>query len=322
MEIEMSFDYKKARVDCHNDFPTRVLFRTEEKFKALIDKNHGAAPFTPIRMAYNDDVTFQTCIGHLGDGLEFLPFRPDYMFDHCFKVIDEAGKRQFSTQGGLKGIVQGVGNKLLSLPNNRWGDIIELLACNTPVLTSYYITKRIFESEAQRIVNDKDNKSRLAKRARACFHAGQYEEFIKKFACDSNGVFSISVALDRDNLQRAAKFLIMILKGQKGTKTKNPDFPLLDLSNDGNHFPPNKKCEFITSVILYNARNERAHGSTLSPFRTSKSEISRYEGYYFSMLCAYIISLGIFELNGYGGYTSNEVYSCCEINIKAMNNFF
>ncbi|HDG1688465.1 TPA: hypothetical protein PFE28_004465, partial [Kluyvera cryocrescens] len=235
----MSFDYKKARVDCHNDFPNRVLFRTEEKFKVLIDKNQGAAPFTPIRMDYNDDVTFQTCIGHLGDGLEFLPFRPDYMFDHCFKVIDEAGKKQFSTQNGLKGIVQGVGNKLLNLPNSRWGDIIELLACNIPVLTSRYITKRIFESEAHRIVNDKDNKSRLAKRARDCFHSDQYEEFIKKFAYDSNGMFSSSVALNSDNLLRAAKFLMMILKVQKGTKTKNPAFPLLDLSNDSNHFPLN-----------------------------------------------------------------------------------
>lgn len=318
----MSFDYKKARVDCHNNFPNRVLFRTEEKFKALIDKNHGAAPFTPIIMAYDDDVTFQTCIGHLGDGLEFLPFRPDYMFDHCFKVIDEAGKRQFPTQGGLKGIVQGVGNKLLSLPNNHWGAIIDLLASNIPVLTSRYITKRIFESEAQRIVNNRDNKSRLAKRARNCFQPGQYEEFIKKFAYDSNGVFSISVALDSDNSLRAAKFLMMILKGQKGTKAKNPVFPLLDLSNESNHFSLNKKCEFITSVLLYNVRNERTHGSTLSPFRTSKSDISRYEGYYFSMLCAYIISLGIFELNGFGGYTSNEVHSCCEINIKAMKDFF
>ncbi|WP_155402990.1 hypothetical protein [Morganella morganii] len=167
----------------------------------------------------------------------------------------------------------------------------------------------------------RDNKSKLANRARSCFQSSQYEEFIKKFACDSNGVFSTSVALDSDNLLRAAKFLMMILKGQKGSKTKNPVFPLLDLSNESNHFSLNKKCEFITSVLLYNVRNERAYGSTLSQFRTSKSDISRYEGYYFSMLCAYIISLGIFELNGFSGYTSNAVHSFCKINIKAMKNF-
>ncbi|MBT0511493.1 hypothetical protein ISO42_05365 [Morganella morganii subsp. morganii] len=135
-------------------------------------------------------------------------------------------------------------------------------------------------------------------------------------------MFSTSVALDSDNLLRAVKILMMILKGQKGSKTKNPVFPLLDLSNESNHFSLNKKYEFITSVLLYNVRNERAHGSTLSQFRTSKSDISRYEGYYFSMLYVYIISLGIFELNGFSGYTSNEVQSCCEINIKAMKKIF
>ena len=322
MEIQMNFDFKKARVDCHNNFPARVLFKTEEEFQKLVNKNNGKVPFIPISIDYNDDITFQTCIGHLGDGLEFLPFRPDYMFDHCFKVIDEAGKKPFPPHYKITTIVKEVGDKLLGLPNNNWGDIIELLLSNIPALTSYYIIKRIFESENLRLINPQDLKGSLAKRARNCFASDQYDELLKKFACDSNGVFSISIALDRKNLSRASGFLRMILKGHRGSKSKDPAFPLLDLSIDSNHLSPSKKCEFLTSVLLYNVRNERAHGSTLSPFRTSKSNISRYEGYYYSMLCAYIISLGIFELNGFGGFGSKEIYDCCKDNVTEMNYFF
>ncbi|WP_341269890.1 hypothetical protein [Morganella morganii] len=315
----MGFDYKKERVNCHNDFPKRILFETETKFEELIDRNHGLIPFTPIKIDYNDNVIFQTCIGHLIDGLDFLPFRPDHMFDNCFKVIDKAGRAQSSSSTGIKGVVQGIGNKLLNLPNNCWGDIIDLLSSNIPISIIHYIVKRIFESESFRLKGGKrSHGSWLANRTECCFHPDQYNEFIKKFAFDSNG----TISLDKNNLLRATGFLTMILKGHTGSKVKDPAFPLLDLSVASNHFPQNKKCEFISSILLYNMRNERAHGSTLSPFRSSKSTISRYEGYYYSMLCAYIISLGTFELNKFGGFSSKEVYDCCRKNINMIRDFF
>lgn len=318
----MSFDYKKERVNCHNNFPNQFLFETERKFKELIDKNCGVTPFTPIKINYNDDFIFQTCIGHFIDGLELLPFRPDYMFDQCFKVIDLAGKSQFPSSKGIKGIVQGLGNKLLKLPNNKWVDIINLLSLNIPISTASYIVRRIFESESIRLKNNDDHKSRLAKRAKDCFISGQYDEFIRKFTFDSNGMFSSKIALEPTNLSNATKFLLMMLRCQKGHKPKDPTYPLLDLSNVNNHFLPNKKCEFITSILLYNIRNDRAHGSTLSPFRSSRSNIDRYEGYYYIMLCAYIISLGIFELNKFGGFTSSEIYNCCHDNINKIKKLF
>ncbi|WP_067707683.1 hypothetical protein [Erwinia sp. ErVv1] len=320
----MIFDFKKQRVDCHNNFPNRVLFKTEEKFHKLIEKNNGSTPFKPIKLNYDTDKTFQTCVGHLGDGLEFLPYRPDYMFDHCFKVVDEAGKSHFNSSSGVKGIVQGIGEKLLAAEKKDWSDIISSLCSVLPVITARFIVKRIFESEEIRIASPRDKKASLAKRAKACFNSQQYEKFIDKYIFkekEGKRVYCKELAENPKVQLNAAKFIIMLLNDMEGKKIKS-NYKELDLTIASNHIPINKKSEFITSVILYNIRNERAHGSTLSPFRTSKSDISRYQGYYFSMLCTYIFSLGLFQLRNYGGISASEIKSCCIKNVSLQKDFF
>ncbi|HDC4563529.1 TPA: hypothetical protein O8T86_002372 [Enterobacter asburiae] len=318
----MAFDFKKARVDCHNNFPSRVLFTAEQQFETIFQNNNKEIPFIPIKLGYNNDKTFQTCIGHLGDGLEFLPYRPDYMFDHCFKVIDEAGKSIFPSAKGIKPIVQGLGGKLLSASSNDWTAIIESLSSHMPVLTAKFIVKRIFESQRERNTDPNGMGAKLATRAEKCFKPNQYNQIIKKFLFDDKGNFSDALVSDSKTHLRAAKLLIMFLKNHKGKKTKDTKYPLLNLSQDSNHLTTEKKCEFIASVLLFNIRNDRSHGSTLSPFRTSKTNISRYEGYYYSMLCAYILSLGIFQLRNMGGVNANDIKECTHVNICAQKKFF
>ncbi|HFS7472822.1 hypothetical protein L8P25_02845 [Enterobacter cloacae] len=318
----MAFDFKKARVDCHNNFPSRVLFTAEQQFETILLNNNNEIPFIPIKIGYNNDKTFQTCMGHLGDGLEFLPYRPDYMFDHCFKVIDEAGKGIFPSANGIKTIVQGLGGKLLAASSNDWIVIIESLSSNMPVLTAKFIVKRIFESQQERNANPKAMAAKLAERAENCFKPDQYNQLIKKFLFDDEGNFSTALVSDSETHLRAAKLLTMFLKNHKGKKPKDTTYPLLDLSQDSNHLTTEKKCEFIASVLLFSIRNNRSHGSTLSPFRTSKTNISRYEGYYYSMLCAYVLSLGIFQLSDMGGVNANDIKECTQANICAQKKFF
>ncbi len=106
-------DFKKERVNCHNKYPELVQFKAERKFKGKLDQANGVTPFEPTQIGYGDDAVYQTCIGHLIDGLEFLPYRPDYMFDHSFKVIAETAGHFFPGKG-IKGIVQGLPTKLLN----------------------------------------------------------------------------------------------------------------------------------------------------------------------------------------------------------------
>lgn len=309
-------DFKKERIDCHNKFPEVVQFKAELKFKEKLEKASFLTPFIPVELGYGDDAVYQKCIGHLIDGLESLPYRPDQMFDHCFRVIDEAGA-QFFPKKGIKGIVQGVGNKLLNQSRAEWEEIILILGSNIPLMTCRFITKRICESHFR----SDDSSKQLSDRAVNCFGSKFYNEFIDRFALDENGVKSEKISTDKIN--KGASFLKLYLSGNKGTnKSANKSYESIDLTKENNLPSSNKRIEFILSLLLFNMRNERAHGSVLSPFRTSKSSIDRYRSYYYAMLCSYIFCLGVLQLRNFGNLDGTKIKICAERNVDIQKIFF
>lgn len=309
-------DFKKERVNCHNKYPELVQFKAERKFKGKLDQANGVTPFEPTQIGYGDDAVYQTCIGHLIDGLEFLPYRPDYMFDHSFKVIDETAGHFFPGKG-IKGIVQGLPTKLLNHSRGEWESIIDFLGKNIPLMTCRFLVKRICEAH---FLPD-GNSKQLKDRASNCFGAQFYDEFINRFALDDSGQATGSISTERIN--KGASFLKLYLSGKKGTKiASDSSYKCLDLTNEKNVPSHNKRMEFILSLLLFNMRNERSHGAVLSPFRTSKSSIERYKSYYFAMLCSYIFCLGALDLRGFGDIPVGNMILCAEKNIQLQADFF
>lgn len=308
-------DFKKERVNCHNKYPELVQFKAERKFKEKLDKAHGVIPFQPIQIGYGDDPVYQTCIGHLIDGLEFLPYRPDYMFDHSFKVIDEAAGYYFSGKG-IKGIVQGLPAKLLNHSRADWEAIVDLLGKNIPLMTCRFLVKRICEAH---FLTDR-NSEQFKDRTGSCLGAQFYDEFINRFALDNDGQLTGNISSEQIN--KGASFIKLYLSGKKGTKKIKSSYKCLDLTKEINVPSHNKRMEFLLSLLLFNMRNERAHGAVLSPFRTSKSSIERYQSYYFAMLCSYIFCLGALDLRGFGNVPASSILICAESNLKLQTRFF
>lgn len=311
-------DFKKERVNIHNQFPEVILFKAEKKFREKLEKANKASPFIPIRFGYDGDTTFQTCVGHLVDGLEFLPFRPDYMFDHCFKVIDEAGGPLFFEKG-ITGVVQRLGNELLKHSRKDWEDIITLLGTCIPLMTCRFLAKRLCEAH---FLSDTNSKS-LSKRAISCFGKQFYTEFIEKFALDENDKKTGKIS--PVSIEKGASFIKLYLSGTVAGKRKKKakeSHTWLDLSKQNNIPTPNQRIEFLLSLLLFNMRNERAHGAVLSPFRTSKSSIERYQSYYFAMLCSYTFCLGVLDLKGYASLNSDKIKNCVLENVELQSTFF
>lgn len=308
-------DFKKERVNCHNKYPELIQFKAERKFKEKLDRANGIIPFEPIQIGYGDDSVYQTCVGHLIDGLEFLPYRPDYMFDHSFKVIDEAAGYYFSGKG-IKGIVQGLPAKLLNHSRADWEAIVDLLGKNIPLMTCRFLVKRICEAHFLADGNSKQ----LKDRAISCLGAQFYDEFIKRFALDDSG--QATGIISSEQINKAASFVKLYLSGGKGTKKSKPSYKCLDITKEVNVPTHNKRMEFLLSLLLFNMRNERAHGAVLSPFRTSKSSIERYQSYYFAMLCSYIFCLGALDLRGFGNVLASSILICAENNIELQASFF
>lgn len=314
-------NFKEERILIHNNFPMKKEFKAEILFRERLEFFENKAPFKTIELIHNNhdlnNKDFQISIGHLIDGLEALPYRPDYMFDHCFRILDESGG-MFYNEKGIKGVVQNLGAKLLTQSNNYWREIIDLLTKNVPLMTCRYLALKIISSKECVSKEDKE----INKRVIDCIGEDLYNDFCENFKeCNRNNIKSDESEKNAEKINNAASFLRQLLRGTKASK-KSSHNNKLDLTKENNLLSYQKRAEIILSLLLFTMRNERTHGSKLTPFKTSNSSLERYESYYYAMLSSYIFSLGVFELHSYGGVNSKKIMELTNLCINAQYKFF
>lgn len=308
-------DFNKARLNSYHQWPQSTKFKAEQKFDLSLEKNNNKVPFEIAKLGKPSDNNQSIYIGHYLDGLEALPRRPDYMFDHCFRVIDSSSQVRYRKKG-LKGVVQNLGKELIKSSPAQWKGITDKLCKNLPAPTLMYIVKRMCES----YVPQNDASKQFYGRVVDCIGKEFYDEFIKKFSIDESK--KIIPIPSGKALQSASSFMRLYLSGTTGTKKRQNIAPELDLTNPTNVPSDPSRIEFLLSIWLFTMRNERAHGSALSPFKTSKASLERYESYYFAMLACYIFSLGAMSLSAPHMIKAQEIESCCLTNIEMQNFFF
>ena len=307
-------NFARARIEAHNQWPKITQFQGEEKFARQLSLNGGVAPFQPIPISTNDDHEYQRCVGHFLDALDQIPNRPDYAFDHFYRVIDKGGSALFPDQGN-KGIAQGLGKKFLAHNRLLWESVIDSLCISMPLRTLEFLAKRVLAAEP---LAPEPNKA-LHNRAQNAFGQRFHSAFIRKYTCNELG-FPIADAANASRTD-AAKLLKLYMSGKAGTRTKTGVDPALDLTAPTNVPDHARRFEVMLSLLLFTIRNERAHGITISPFRTSKSSIDRYESYYYTMLLAYVVSLGVLEFR-FSCVTPSDLLDGCITNIQIQKSFF
>ncbi|MCM2564911.1 MULTISPECIES: hypothetical protein [Janthinobacterium] len=323
-------NFQKARVDKHNCWPTAMLFKAEQEFADLLVMKHHPQVFEPVHLQFSSDANFQVLVGHLIDGIECLPTRPDYLFDHCFRVIDKGATPLFSKGG--KAIVQGLGGKLTLANQKGWNDILKLLADAMPFGSYKYVAKRICYAHVQPGIQNEF----IRGRAKDFFGEVRYDEFMDKFAVPppvapqtvgaklkGKPKLSNPPPVDAKKIDLCASFLKLYISGSFGGKPKNPaTHTALDMTRVQNQPKDKKRIEFFLSLLLFTSRNERAHGSMLSPFRTSKADVERYERFYFSALVAYIFALGVIDLQGAIAIPVADIKAICARNLQLQKYLF
>jgi hypothetical protein len=275
-------DFKGRRVEAHNTWPAAIEFRAEADFNKLVHANAGRAPFEPIQLQPNGDPEYQTCVGHLIDGLDALPLRPDYFFDHCFRVLDHA-TATIAPNKGIEGVMEKLPARLLAIDSALWTDIVDLLGQSMPRVTLDLLARRLLQAETA----GRPKLEGLKKRAPKILGTGFYNDFCQKYLHDEHGNPLPTLG---ESISLAGRFFRLFLSGKAGTRTKAASHSELDLR--GKIVGAEKRMQVVLSLLLFNARNERAHGAVISPFRTSKATADRYESYYFMALTTYIFALG------------------------------
>lgn len=307
-------DFQKTRVDIHNNYPEKILLKAELSFLNRLKQKDIEVIFSPIRLQYDENPNFQIYLSHYIDGLNTLPFRPDQTFDNNFKIIDDAGRQLFPS-GGTKKVLQGLSKRLLSNGRKDWEEIIDILTYNIPLMTCRYITKNILEAPNDNSFEGKKFQERIT----TCLGEIEYKQFALQFS--STGAPNSNPG-SLEHIEKASSFMKLYLKGIQTNKRRKTYPSKLDLSNSSNVLSYDKRFDILISLLLYTMRNKRAHGTSISPFLTSKSTFERYESYYFTMLCSYIFSLGVLSLCGYAGLNSSAILECCKKNMNIQKDFF
>lgn len=306
-------DVKAQRINAHNNWPASIEFRAEAEFRDRLAARGESIPFRPIVIGPNKDAEYHRCVGHLIDGLDALPYRPDYFFDHCFKILDLA-KTTVAPGAGNRGVMERLPAELLRLHTKSWEGIADELGRAIPRTTIDFLAKRLLEAYLGKGKYAKE----LKERAEGVMGQAFFSTFCKKFLTDENGQPMTDY---EGNLQNAGSLLRLYLSGKRATRKKKATHPDLDFRNKT--ISAATRMQVLLSLLLFTVRNERAHGAVISPFRTSKATLMRYESYYYLMLVAYVFALGTLALRFQNNSVSSAaILSGCKANLTEQAGFF
>lgn len=304
----------EQRIELHNGWPKKVEFASELEFQKLLSKNGGLAPFKTAKLAEVATPTsaeYHRFVGSIIDGLDALPQRPDYLFDHCFRVID-AGAKLLTAKSKTTQAIQEAYLPIFSTNPATWTDIVRQLCDAMPKSSSDYIAKRLLDASVLRGTDP----HAISTRAKKCLPV-QFAEMTQRYAYTgtTNG----------KSVNDCGAYLRRLLKTNAPATSKSASassYPNLDLTVQGNLLSDGFKLRLLMSLFLFTMRNERQHGSSVSPFRTSMSSLARYASYYYAMICAYTVCLGVISAREPTAISAQDILINVNNNLNMFRSFF
>jgi len=281
-----STDAREARIASHNGWPVITKTKAETDFSDLLDANPGLQVLIPYPFDGIDDNDFHRHLGMLIDGLEMLPKRPDHAFDFFFRAVDELSQ-MMTGKTKITDAVESLGPRVCGslATHDAWKSFINLFSGKLPTPTARFMAQRVLDAYGVK-------KDPIRPRAERLFGEQRYKDFHQRF----RGRFAVE---DSKGLAGGANNAGVFLKHLVSQRAARPvgsgdqSYPTLDLADPSNIFDEPKALSAMMSLAAFTSRNERFHGSSLSPFRSSKASLSTYAGYYFEMLFVYTLAVGL-----------------------------
>lgn len=273
---------KALRIRYNNEWPSKLLFPAEQNLKKRLDLNNLQHAFYPAKIKNSADQDFHGLLSHLLEALDNLPFRPDSAFDAIWKALDAEFFR-VKEEGPLSSNMSRFDAFQIKLTTDpKVSQAFMIFAPIIPMQTCEFVAKRIFNGRS----SPDEHSEAFTKRARACLGEPLFTQFIGKYESEW--------AKEPQIVQRkAGSFLYQLMRGREleittaGTTTKHS-------------LTENKRISFLLSVVMPQYRNERFHGNTLPPFRSSAAKIKTYAHAYFVFMLAYVFLLETFLYRDFG----------------------
>ncbi len=269
-------DYKELRINHNNSWPNvTVNYPCETELEMLI-KDKGF-PFTSFKFLKIEEKFFQKNLSYLLDALDNLPLRPDLAFDNIWKVIDNylqtishSKHWNITKANALIGrTVEEVWMPLLN-KNEDLRNSFKFFINLIPVQTCEYLAKRAIADKNPGI--SKNQQTKVSERVEQAIGNELYRRIKIKYK-DFDGEQQRNCARLFRKLILEEKINIKMGEEEKGKEFKLDEKDIVLL---------------LVKGITYTYRNERFHGETFSPFRSSVSSLKTYaHAYFFISLCLF-----------------------------------
>lgn len=293
-------DTKLLRIKYNNEWPSKFLFPAEQQFKKVLDNNNVQQAFFPAKLEPSADQEFHSLLGHFLEGLDQLPYRPDVAFDaiwktldaEFFRVKDEVSAPQHESR------FESFLNKVTADQNTCKAFLP--LANVIPMQTCEFAAKRILKSKAK---PDQHSEAFL-KRVKGCFGDALYSSFLSKYE-------PIWVASPDNAQRRSGAFLRKLVLGNE-----------MDIDGVRHTLSEEKRSSFLVSIVMPQFRNERFHGTTFPPFRSSVAKLKTYAHGYFILQVAYALLLEVFLYRNFNVISQAEASAAIQRNKEIFVSLF
>lgn len=277
--MSKTLDYKELRINHNNSWPNvTVNYPCEAELETLI-KDKGF-PFTSFKFLKIEEKFFQKNLSYLLDALDNLPLRPDLAFDNIWKVIDNylqtiSHSKHWNIRKAnalMDRTVEEVWMPLLN-KNEDLKNSFKFFINMIPVQTCEYLAKRAIADRNPGI--SKNQQDKVSERVEQAIDKELYRRIKIKYK-----------DFDGEQQRNCARLFRKLILGEKieikmGEEKKGKEFKLDEKDI----------VLLLVKGITYTYRNERFHGETFSPFRSSVSSLKTYAHAYFLFLYAYFLLL-------------------------------
>lgn len=319
----ISEKFRKLRIDRVNNWKPNLqedsydyLFPIEKDFLTRVNKTlteNGLSIFIPLKYPYDLDKEYHIYISYLIESLDVLPLKMDLSFDFSWKGLELYMGKAYENHKGQK--TSNVSDLIKYSRSNYWSEII---TNNSNILTSLnrfinlmpsqsyeYLGKRMFMDYT--ILTPRTN----ALYKRIAMTNGNIDPKIDNLLKD---IFTKYGNPDNgDKTRKIGRLLYKLLNLNNISLPKFND----QLNTNQYNLSLNDRIDLIVNGLLYTYRNERFHGNTFSPFKSSKASLQTYSHAHYLFLWTYfLVNITKLYLNNttiYPGDVENNINANIDI---------
>lgn len=284
-----------TRTKFNNEWPAIFLFPAEQSLKQRLAKHNFISIFFPAQLQHSTDHSYQTLLSHSIDALDLLPLRPDFSFDQIWKALDAEFFRLKLALTAPSHVSRFVAfsSHISTSPDTSKSHYV--LAGKIPLQSCEYLAKRLLDSTS----NPTEHTDAFVKRLSVTLGAPFLADIHLKY--DTGW---LTAGKEAETQRKLGGLLRLLLGG--ATVDVNGNFYLIT---------PDKAAEVIIGTMLPQFRNERFHGNTRPPFRSSAATMKTYAHSYFLLIYSYALMLDVFLYRKFGVITPVDVINNTNTNL-------